>query len=93
MYGPFQGTPPARLLLPSQREEEMRSLDGPLEIPFEMIHQRIEELVGRPVWTHEMGLNWEGLCREAKWETEGATLQEVIELVPRHQRLVIEVKP
>lgn len=25
------------------------------EIPFGMIHERIEHLVGRPVWTHELG--------------------------------------
>jgi len=36
------------------------------EIPFEMAHIRIEELVGRPVLIHEMGLNWNGLLEEAR---------------------------
>lgn len=25
------------------------------EVPFTLIHKRIEDLMGRPVWTHEFG--------------------------------------
>ncbi len=34
-----------------ERVAEMAALSGPLEIPFAMVHERIEELVGRPVYT------------------------------------------
>ena len=34
---------------------EYRSWGPILEIDFDKLHQRIEELVGRPVFTHEMG--------------------------------------
>jgi len=52
-------------MTPSEREKEFRSWEK-AEIEFDKIHQRLEELVGRPVWTHEFGLNWEGLIQEAK---------------------------
>jgi len=38
-------------------EEKIQELEdwlGPLEIDFNLVHQRIEKLMGRPVWTHEM---------------------------------------
>ena len=38
-----------------QRAAELeRILPAPLPVPFEMMHERIERLVGRPVYTHEM---------------------------------------
>src|SRR5688572_1877757 len=37
-----------------ERVTELESWVGVLEIEFSKVHQRIEELVGRPVWTHEL---------------------------------------
>jgi len=34
---------------------ELEQWMGPLEVPFDLLHKRIEELAGRPVWTHELG--------------------------------------
>lgn len=76
-------------MTPDGREAEMRSLGGPMEVPFDLMHQRMEQLVGRPVWTHEMGLNWDGLCKEARWEGRAATMQEVIELIPEEKRIIL----
>lgn len=42
-------------MTPEERLAEFRSWGGVLEIDFAKVHQRVEELVGRPVWTHEMG--------------------------------------
>lgn len=36
-----------------ERLEEFRSWGPVLEIDFDKFHERMEELVGRPVWTHE----------------------------------------
>jgi hypothetical protein len=50
-----------------ERAAELSALmDRPLSRPFDLIHKRIEELVGRPVWTHELGLNRDGLIEEAR---------------------------
>ena len=40
-----------------ERRAEMVILGGVCSVAFSMIHQRIEALVGRSVWTHEMGMN------------------------------------
>lgn len=53
-------------------EAEMRYWENyEIMIPFhKYIHPRLEQLVGRPVWTHEIGRNWEGLIEEAKNRTK-----------------------
>jgi hypothetical protein len=69
----------AALMTPDEREAEFRRWCGILTVPFDRVHGRIEELVGRPVWTHEMGLNVEGLIAEARARTcEPATLEKVM---------------
>lgn len=44
--------------------------DTVLTVEFDKLHKRIEELVGRPVWTHELGTDgFTNLLREARtWE-------------------------
>jgi hypothetical protein len=66
------------------REERATTLEiiNPiLTIPFADLHQWIEELAGRPVWTHELGTG--GFARLAAEVRSGqpATLEDVIEHV------------
>lgn len=42
-----------------------------LLVPFDRFHEGIEELLNRPVWTHEFGVNVEALKKEAKIAWEG----------------------
>ena len=42
---------------------------GQLSVPFDLIHARIEALVGRPVWTHEFALGIDRLMHEARERT------------------------
>lgn len=54
-----------------ERAEELRRMNEQVTITFDRIHQRVEELVGRPVWTHEMAL-WDELVEEARtWQHGG----------------------
>lgn len=49
-------------------EEVTKHLCSPMFVPMDLIHQRIEALVGRPVWTHEMA-RAEHLAEEARtWQ-------------------------
>ena len=57
--------------------------------PFQVFHKAIEEALGRPVWTHEFGLNYDGLVAEFLGERTAPTMQEIIELIPEHKRIVI----
>ena len=40
-------------------------MDPRMLVPFSKFHEGIEALLGRPVWTHEFGVNYEGLKNEA----------------------------
>jgi len=58
-------------------------------MPFDVFHKALEETLGRPVYTHELALNWEGLCKEIQGETEAPTLEEIINLIPEDKRILI----
>jgi hypothetical protein len=87
----FTSRPIPHTMTADEREAELRQLGESLEIPFARVHERIEQLLGRPVWTHEFGLNWEGLCREVRWEGRPPTLDEIIDLIPAEKRIVVEI--
>ena len=80
---------PAHHMSGEERAHEMTTREK-LEVPFELIHKRIEDLVGRPVFTHEMGLNWAGLIEEARTR-EHSTFEEVIELIPEEKRVIVQI--
>ena len=47
------------------RELAMFQLHEPLLcMPFDVFHKAVEEALQRPVFTHEFGLNWDGLKKE-----------------------------
>lgn len=63
-----------------------------LTIPFGDLHQRYEELVGRPVWTHEFATP-ASLIEEARTRAH-PTPQEILNKIPSHMRvIVVEVEP
>ena len=58
-------------------------------MPFDIFHEAIEKTLGRPVYTHELGLNYEGLKQELLGQSEKPTLQEIIDLIPKEKRIII----
>ncbi len=50
----FSDRPPVLLMTIDERRTELAQWLGVLEIPFDLVHERIEELVGRPVQAYEM---------------------------------------
>lgn len=60
-------------------------------VPFDVFHKAIEEALGRPVYTHEFGLNREGLRKELIGEKEPPTLAEIINLIPEDKRILIQL--
>jgi hypothetical protein len=47
------GPEPATMTGDDRAAELARWLHEPMTVAFDVIHQRVEKLVGRPVWTHE----------------------------------------
>jgi hypothetical protein len=58
-------------------------------MPFSVFHEAVEEVLGRPVWTHEFGLNAGGIKAEIMGGKEPPTLDEIISLIPLEKRLVV----
>jgi hypothetical protein len=86
----FKSRQSARKMTGDERAAEMRLFAGPLEIPFALLHQRIEELVGRPVWTHELGTNFDGLVEEARTRQHPTFEQIVAPLAEK--AIIVEVE-
>lgn len=61
-----------------------------LSMPFTEFHRALEEALGRPVWTHELGLNADGIRAELLGERPAPTMEEIIGLIPVEKRIVIE---
>jgi hypothetical protein len=57
--------------------------------PFDVFHEAVEKSLGRPVFTHEFGLNYDGICKEFLGEKEQPTLDEIINLIPEDKLIVI----
>lgn len=60
--------------------------------PFDVFHEAVEKSLGRPVFTHEFGLNYLSICKEFLEERKQPTLEEIINLIPEDKRIVLEVK-
>lgn len=46
-------------------------------LPFDRFHEAVEKSLNRPVWTHEFGINYDGLCKEFLGEQEAPTFKEI----------------
>lgn len=57
--------------------------------PFEVFHKAVEEALGRSVWTHEFGLNYDGIVAELMGEKPAPTFEEIMNLIPADKRVVL----
>jgi len=58
-------------------------------MPFQTFHEAVENVLGRPVYTHEFGLNWHGLRRELLQGAPSPTFAEILALIPEEKRVVV----
>lgn len=57
-------------------------------MPFSVFHEAVEKTLGRPVYTHEFGLNRAGIEAELRGDREAPTLDEILDLIPEEKRIV-----
>ena len=60
-------------------------------MPFDIFHKSIEAVLGRPVYTHEFGVNRHGLLAELHGEQKPTTLDEVIDMIPDHLKAIFVI--
>lgn len=58
-------------------------------VPFNRFHEAITKVLNRDVYTHEFGMNYEGLVLEYLGVKEPPTLEEIINLIPEEKRITI----
>ncbi|OBR54135.1 hypothetical protein [Paraburkholderia tropica] len=76
----------------SHRDRAMfQMFERRLCMPFSVFHEAIEKTLGRPVFTHEFGLNREGLQKELMCEAPAPTMEEIMNLIPAEKRLIVAV--
>ncbi len=70
-----------------ERAAEFEWWGNILTIPFNDLHQRIEELVGRSVWTHELAYP-EQLIQEIRTGRQ-ASISDVLDKIPSDLPVVV----
>ncbi len=73
----------------NEKEMVLDQLKGVLKVPFSQFHSDLERVLGRPVWTHELALNYQGIIDELEGRVEAPTLGEIVSLIPADKRVVV----
>jgi len=60
--------------------------------PFGVFHAAVEKSLGRDVWSHEFGMNYDGIVAEFLGEGEPPTMDQIIEMIPEDKRLLVVVE-
>ena len=72
-----------------EERAKFQMLTERLCMPFDAFHKAVEVTLGRPVYTHEFGVNWDGLVAEMFEGAEPPSLTEIIEMIPEEKRIII----
>lgn len=56
---------------------------------FGVFQGLLEEVLGRPVFTHELGMNFDGVVQEFLGERDAPTLDEIVNLIPESKRILV----
>jgi hypothetical protein len=60
-------------------------------LPFHVFHEALEKTLGRPVWTHELALDYNNIMAEVLGEKDAPTMDEIINLIPEDKLILVEV--
>ena len=58
-------------------------------MPFSEFHRCVEATLGRPVWTHELGLNRAGLLAELQGHGTAPSFDDVVAMLPAGKAVVM----
>lgn len=75
---------------PAKEVAKFQFFTDELCMPFDKFHQALEEALGRPVWTHELGLSYDRIALELVGEADPPTMQEIMDLIPAGKRIIIQ---
>lgn len=74
----------------SHREiAEFQIMQDKLCMDFSAFHEAVEKTVGRPVYTHEFGMNRDGLIKEIFEGAPAPTFEDILSMIPEEKRLLV----
>jgi hypothetical protein len=74
----------------TQREIAEFQMDAQLMCcPFGVFHKAVEDTLGRPVFTHEFDMDWDGIKAEMAGEKPPPTMEQIINLIPEEKRIIV----
>lgn len=68
---------------------EFQMQTAELCMPFDKFHAAMGETLGRPVFTHEFGLDFGGLWSELMGEREAPSMDAILSLIPAEKLVVV----
>ena len=86
----FKARRDANTMTGEERADELLTMCRIVTMPFTNIHQRVEELVGRPVFTHELGgeERFNLLVEEARTQKH-IGLGEILDKIPGDKPIIV----
>jgi hypothetical protein len=58
-------------------------------MPFDIFHEAVEKTLGRPVWTHEFGLNKDDLVKELNGDSPTPSLTDILNMIPKDKQVIV----
>lgn len=68
---------------------EFQLFTAELCCPFDVFQEAVEKSLGRPLFTHEFGLNYGGICKEFLGEKEPPTMNEILHMIPQEKLIIV----
>lgn len=75
----------------SRQIAEFQMEQDRLCVPMEVFHKAMQEVLGRPVFTHEFAFR-ERLLAELYGDAPHPTFEEIVSLIPEEKRILIFVE-
>lgn len=73
--------------LSARQKVEFQLFEQRLCMPFSEFHKAMEEVLGRPVWTHEFASD--NLKAEFLGERPAPSMDDIINLIPADKRIIL----
>lgn len=70
---------------------EFQMLTEELCMPFETYQEALAEAIGRPVFTHELALNFQGIAKELFDDAPAPSFEDILNLIPEGKLIIIQL--
>ena len=72
-------------------QDRQTVIEARMCMPFDVFHESVTKALGRPVYTHEFGLNRQGLIEELAGRAGHPSIDEIMALLPQDKLLAIDL--